>query len=129
MKTVNEPTNIDGLRVIEDSEEMLAAIKSGESFYHWEYGNSLSPMINSMEYCKITPCNINEVKSGDAVFCVIHYPDGDIPMVHLVLGISSAGYDDSKWFKIGTSQGFSFGWTKDVLGIAKGTDIYQDTSV
>lgn len=71
MKIVNEPKEINGLRVIQDPIEMKNALKNGESFYHWEFGDSMSPLIKNMEYCLVRPCVPNDVKRGDAVFCVL----------------------------------------------------------
>lgn len=126
MEIVNEPKTIEGLRVIQDPKEMVEALKNGESFYHWEMGDSLSPLINNMEYCKITPCVPIDVKRGDCVFCVIKGDNGtEWPMVHQVWEISNSSHNGELWFKIGSTGTSIFGWTKEVYGIAKGTDIYQ----
>ena len=127
MKIVNSPKTIGEYRVIQDPDEMKYALIRGESFYHWEVGNSLSPIISSGEYVFITPCNPKDVKRGDAVFCIIKTPQGlKYPMVHQVWEISDAGHDGELWFKIGSTMSTIFGWTKEVYGIAKGTDIYQE---
>lgn len=127
MRIVNEPKTIDGLRVIQDPHEMEEALKNGESFYHWEMGNSMSPLINHMEYCRVTPCAPRDIKRGDAVFCVLHDDTGGSwPMVHQVWEISDASHTNELWFKIGSTGTSIFGWTKEVYGIAKGTDIYQE---
>ena len=128
MRIVNNPKTIDGLRVIQDPEEMEQALKNGESFYHWEFGDSMSPLIKNMEYCKITPCVPNDVKRGDAVFCVLTHEmsGGRWAMVHQVWEISDASHTNELWFKIGSTSSSIFGWTKEVYGIAKGTDIFQE---
>ena len=46
-------------------------------------------------------------------------------MVHQVWEISDASHTNELWFKIGSTMTSIFGWTKEVYGIAKGTDIYQ----
>ena len=127
MRIVNNPKTIEGLRVIQDPEEMEQALKNGESFYHWEFGDSMSPLIKNMEYCKITPCVPNDVKRGDAVFCVLtdEMSGGRWAMVHQVWEISDASHTNELWFKIGSTSSTIFGWTKEVYGIAKGTDIFQ----
>ena len=128
MRIVNEPKTIDGLRVIQDPDEMEKALKNGESFYHWEMGDSMSPLIKHMEYCKVTPCVPIDVKRGDAVFCVLTdgLNGGRWPMVHQVWEISDASHNGELWFKIGSTGTSIFGWTKEVYGIAKGTDIFQE---
>ena len=127
MKIVNEPKTIEGLRVIQDPYEMEQALKNRESFYHWEMGKSLTPLINDMEYCKVMPCVPHDVKRGDCVFCILRGEDGVAwPMVHQVWEISDASHTNELWFKIGSTRTSVFGWTKEVYGIAKGTDIYQE---
>ena len=127
MRIVNEPEEIDGLRVIQDSDEMEKALKNGESFYHWEFGDSMSPLIKNREYCLVRPCVPIDVKRGDAVFCVIEDEmGGRWPMVHQVWEISDASHNGELWFKIGSTGTSIFGWTKEVYGIAKGTDIFQE---
>lgn len=58
-KIVNNPTTLkingDELRVVQDNEEILKCLKNGESVVHWEGGYSLHPIIQNMEYCKISP--------------------------------------------------------------------------
>ena len=127
MKIVNEPKEINGIRVVQDYDEIEKALKNGETVYHWEAGESLQPLINNMEYCIIKPCEPNEVKRGDCVFCIISNKYGiKYPMVHQVWEISDASHTNELWFKIGSTISSIFGWTKEVYGIAKGTDIYQE---
>lgn len=127
MRIVNEPETIDGLRVIQDPHEMEQALKNGESFYHWEFGDSMTPLIRNREYCLVRPCVPIEVKRGDAVFCVLNGENGmRWPMVHQVWEISDASHTGELWFKIGSTGTSIFGWTKEVYGIAKGTDIFQE---
>jgi hypothetical protein len=40
--------------------------------------------------------------------------------------ISDASHTDELWFKIGSTSSTVFGWTKQVYGIAKGTNIFQE---
>jgi hypothetical protein len=127
MKTVNEPKIIDGIRVVQDENEIAEALKNNETVYHWEAGNSMEPLINHMEYCKIVPCVPIDVKRGDAVFCKMVTETGEpYYMVHQVWEIADCGHDHRKWFKIGSTGTQVFGWSCDVLGKAYGTDIYQE---
>jgi len=126
-RIVNEPREIDGIRVVQDSLEIKKALENKETVYHWEAGTSMQPLINHMEYCKIKPCVPVEVKRGDAVFCVLEDEYGhEYPMVHQVWEISDASHNGELWFKIGSTMSTIFGWTKKVYGIAKGTNIYQE---
>jgi len=129
MRIVNEPQEIDGIRVVQDYNEIKEALINGESVYHWEAGTSLRPLINHMEYCIIKPCNPNDVKRGDCVFCLINDEYGnEYPMVHQVWEISDASHTNELWFKIGSTGTSIFGWSNKVYGIAKGTDIYQEVT-
>lgn len=128
MKFVNEPDKIDGFRVVQDYEEMAEALKNGDTIYHWEMGDSMEPLINNMEYCKVRPLiDGEEVKEGDAVFCKVSCEDKkEHYMVHMVLQKSNAGHDSKTWYKIGNTSTMVFGWTNEILGLAYGTDIYQE---
>ena len=126
-KIVNEPEKINGIRVVQDYKQNEIALKNDETVYHWEFGTSLAPLINDMEYCQIKPCAPTDVKRGDCVFCILRGEDGrEYPMVHQVWEISDASHDGELWFKIGSTSSTIFGWTKEVYGIAKGTNIYQE---
>jgi len=119
---VGDVEEIDGIRVVQDYGLIMEAIKNKETVYHWEWGNSLAPLINNGEFCKIEPCAPIDVKRGDAVFCVLY---DKFAMVHLVLEISRCGYNGELWFKIGSTDGEVYGWTQDVYGIARGTNIFH----
>ena len=128
MRIVNEPETIDGIRVVQDNEEIAEALRNGETVYHWEAGDSMSPLINHMEYCLIIPIRIADtVERGDAVFCKIKSQTGEeYYMVHQVWEISHCGHDGKMWYKIGSTGTSVFGWSCEVLGKAYGTDIYQE---
>ena len=131
MRLVNSPETIDNIRVVQDYDEMLTAIKENrETIMHWEFGNSLAPLINNKEYCCITPLlsesgtlmNGQSLKVGDCVFCKVN----GYLMVHMIWMISTAHADGRKRYLIGSSHGSMYGWTSDVYGIAKGTDVFED---
>jgi hypothetical protein len=132
MRFVDQPTEIDGFRVVQDSEEIAKALRNGETVYHWEAGDSMSPMLRHMEYCKIVPvAHPDDVKEGDAVFSklnsdtkpLLHYY-----MVHHVWQKADFGHDGKTWFKIGSTMTTVFGWSSEVLGKAYGTDIFQEVT-
>lgn len=126
MKIVNDEEIISGERVVQNYVEIENAMKNGETVLHWEGGESLSPIINHLEYCEIAPINPEDVKRGDCVFCKIKGVNGGFNyMVHQVWEISDCGFDGRLWFKIGSTFGTIFGWTDEVLGIARGTNIYH----
>lgn len=130
MRIVNEPETIDGIRVVQDSEEIAEALRHGETVYHWEAGDSMRPLINHMEYCKIVPLRQADtpVSRGDAVFCKMTSEQGDYYMVHQVWEIANCGHDGRRWYKIGSTGTTVFGWSCEILGRAYGTDIYQEVT-
>ena len=123
MAIVNFPKEINGVRVVESELETIQAIKNGETVCRYEWGDSMTPVLKNGEYAILTPIkDINEVQRGDAVFC--RMPEGYY-MTHMVWEISRCGHDGRPWFKIGSTGSSIYGWTQDVLAIAKGTDCYQ----
>lgn len=130
MQIVNRPEKINGIKVVDDYAEIYSELLKGNEVYHWEEGDSMAPILENMEYCKITPISsIDEVKLGDPVFCKIKaYGGSEYYMVHMVLLISNKASDgEGKWFQIGNTSGDIYGWTQDIYGIARGTDIFQET--
>ena len=129
---VRNAKEIDGIRVVQDYDEIAKAMKNGETVLHWEGGNSLAPLINHLEHCRIEPIDsVDDIKRGDCVFCRMtdEQTQTKYYMVHQVWEISDSGHDRKKWFKIGSTTSSIFGWTQEVLGIAYGTDIYQDPMI
>lgn len=124
MEIVNSPSFINGIKVAKDYGEVIESLKNNELVMHYEYGDSLSPLLNSGEYALIKPCKPIEVKRGDCVFCEVQ----GVLMVHQVWEISDASHTNELWFKIGSSMNTIYGWTKKIYGIAKGTDVYQGLS-
>ena len=124
-KIVNSPTTLkingDELRVVQDNEEILKCLKNGETVVHWEGGYSLHPIIQNMEYCKISPIKTEDVKVGMCVFCCLE--NGTL-MVHRVNDIITR--NGVKWFKIGDTWDTTYGWTPNVFGLAESTDYFQD---
>lgn len=132
---VNNPETIEGYKVVNDGKEILKCLQNGETIMHYEFGNSLFPILKSGEYCKITP--IGEIVDkgffvGKPVFCHFVYPlkeggYGDFYMVHRCTEVYER--DGEVYFRIDSTDGNCFGWTKDVYGIAESTGYFQDESV
>lgn len=126
---VNEPKELEGLRVVQDGEEIYKAITNGESVMHYEFGNSLFPILKSGEYCKISPIKKEDVVAGMPVFCHFYYRNeegqvADMYMVHRCTEVVKR--DGEFYFRIDGTDGTHFGWTKDVSGVAESTNIFQD---
>jgi len=138
---VNEPKEINSYRVVQDGKEIMDALKSGETVMHWESGYSMHPIISHMEYCKITPLEkvferINakgwDYFVGKPVFCHFVYPlkeggHGDFYMVHRCTEVYER--DGEIYYRIDSTDGTCFGWTKDVYGIAESTGIFQNEEI
>ncbi len=129
---VNSPKEINGLRVVQDGKEIMEALINGERVMHWESGFSMHPLLQNMEYCIIyplkTPVLNKDFVLGKPVFCHFSYPlreggVGDFYMVHRCTEIYDR--DGEQYFRIEGTDGRQFGWTKDVYGYAKSTNIFE----
>lgn len=120
---LNHPSHINDVRVIQDEEETAEALLRGEKVARYEWGDSMSPVLKHGEYAILTPItDKSKIKRGDAVFCKM---DNHYYMTHMVWEISDSGFDGERWFKIGSTGTDIYGWTKDVLAIARGTNLFQ----
>lgn len=123
MHYVTNPKEIDGVPVVQDEFQVAKMLEEGSVVCRFEWGNSMHPILRHGEYAVLTPVrNKDEIKCGDAVFCKM--PSGYY-MTHMVIGISDCGFDGEKWFHIASTQGISYGWTKDVLAIARGMNVFE----
>lgn len=122
MILVKHPETLDGFRVVQDNDEIREAMLNGETVMHWEYGESMSPMLPNKGYCRIEPItDINTIKVGDAVFCKVN----GYLMVHMVW-IASNMDQEKTHFLIGSTNGSLYGWTTEVYGIAYATPYVED---
>ena len=124
----DDPESINGIKVVQDYEEIEKQLKAGNSVYHWELGDSMVPILHDGEYCLIMNLtDIDDVKQGDAVFCKMKYGY----MVHMVGMISDCGFNQSnrKWFQIVTTNGDNLGWTQDIIGKAYPTNFFNEKAL
>ena len=134
---VNNPKELCGLRVVQDSKEIMEALKNGETVMHWESGYSMHPLLSHLEYCKIIPIEKANVIGkdyfvGKPVFCHFKYRTNegvyeDFYMVHRCTEVYTR--DDETYYRIDGTDGTHFGWTKDVYGVAESTGVFQDEAV
>ena len=111
MKTyLKNVTTIDGLKVIADLNEAVETLLNGETVAHWEWGESMMPILESGQYVRLTP-TYNHPKSGDIVLANV---DGKWTC-HLALMVNEA----SGWCLVGTTSGDVIGWSNNVLAIGK----------
>ena len=78
----------------------------GESFITSEKGNSMIPLIKSGQDHVLSPVKLEDVKSGDIVYCKVK---GRF-YTHLVKAVGDRGV------LIGNNRGGINGWTKQVYG-------------
>jgi hypothetical protein len=128
-QVVDNPKELEGLRVVQDGEEIYNAIINGESVMHWEAGNSMFPFLMHLEYCKISPIKKEDVVAGMPVFCHFYYRNeegnvADLYMVHRCTEVVKR--DGEYYFRIDGTDNTHFGWTSDVYGVAESTNIFQD---
>lgn len=124
-KFVDSPSKIEiegqNLEVIQDYSNLIKSVANGKTVVHWESGDSLFPLIQDMEYCKISPIDKDDITVGMCVLCVIE----DVgPMIHRVVDVVER--DNEKWFKIGDTLNNVYGWTTNVIGLAEHTNIFQE---
>jgi len=84
----------------------LNRLKSGETFYTNEHGNSMTPILVSGQVHRLTPAKVEDVQIGDIVYCKVrgHY------YTHLVKAKGKKGCF------IGNNKGGINGWTKQIFG-------------
>ena len=109
MKNVNNPQTLDGLKVVQDIDEVVKTLQNGEAVARFEYGDSMQPILVNGQYARLTPTKTLP-KIGDAVFCKVN----GYWMTHMVWNVNEA----SKYCLIGSSDGDMYGWTNEVLAIA-----------
>lgn len=106
---VSHPEKLDGLRVIQDIDEVVKTLQNGETIARFEWGDSMQPVLTNGMYGRLTP--IHEVPQvGDAVFCKVN----GYWMTHMVWIVNRhTGY-----CLIGSTSGQLYGWTNEILAIA-----------
>lgn len=108
-KIVEKPERLDGLRVIQNEEEALKAIISGETVCRYERGSSMTPILVDGSYARLVPIK-DTPSQGDAVFCRVK----GYLMTHMVL-ISNK---DTGFCLIGSTHGSIYGWTDKIYAKA-----------
>ena len=128
VKYVKSPSTIevDGVKypVVNDIVNAVELLKQGISIARYEFGDSMSPVLVSGEYCVVEPIKelegINNIAIGDAVLCKV----GDYLMTHMVMMISDSSCNGTQYL-IGNTHMQFYGWTDTIYGIAKGTNILE----
>ena len=111
-------------KVIQDIEEAIEHFKKNQDcIARFEFGNSMSPILESGEYCVLKPIQYySQPQSilGKAVLCIVN----SHPMTHMVWNISTSSAN-GVYYLIGDSHGNIYGWTNQVFAVAKGTNIFE----
>ena len=120
-KYVSSPDEIIGVKVENDIVKAVSKLIDGKTIARYEFGTSMEPILHDGEYAIIKPISsLHEVSAGDAVLCDVN---GEL-MTHMVLAVSNSA-KDTPYFLIGSSDGYMYGWTSGIYGIAKGTNICE----
>lgn len=110
------PESIDGIDVAQN--EFIALkeyLAKNEKVVRFEYGDSMSPLLISGQFCLLTPLQDNEeVNIGDIVFSAI----GTALNTHMVIMKSTK--NGKPYYLIGDSNMRPLGWTDHVFAKAEG---------
>ena len=85
----------------------IEKLLAGETIISKEGGNSMLPIIRSMQPVRIEPTDWNDCEVGDIVYCKVK---GNI-YTHLV-----KAKNDKRGCLIGNNRGKINGWTKNIYG-------------
>lgn len=111
--TLNIPTSIRGIEVVQDIKKAVAKVLKGTEIARFEFGSSMTPILFNGEFYRAKPIkDKSEVQIGDAVLCCVN----GYYMTHMVLEERGEGKD--KEFLIASTNGATYGWTKRVYAIA-----------
>lgn len=109
IEIVKNAEKLDGLRVIQNLEEVIETLKEGETIARFEFGDSMMPIFESGQYARLT--RLKELPQiGDAVFCCVN----GYWMTHMVWMCNRA----SGQCLIGSTSGEIYGWTDEILALA-----------
>lgn len=122
-----EVETVNNIKVVQDNEEIKTALLNGEEVMHWEFGDSMFPMLLSGEYCHIKPLTEErQPKIGDALFCGFKSGPREYLMVHRCTDIIER--NNQKYYLISTTEGTMYGWTPLVYGIAYSTNVLNSAA-
>lgn len=110
IKIVKNPEKLDGLRVVQNIDEVVKTLQSGETIARFEFGSSMMPIFRSGQYARLTRIHKCDIKIGDAVFCCVN----GYWMTHMVWQYNSA----TGYALIGSTQMEMYGWTNEILAVA-----------
>lgn len=109
-KYVNSPKTLDGLRVVQNYDDIINILRSGETIAHWERGNSMFPILRDSQYVRLEPIH-EQPQVGDAVYCCVH----GYWMCHMVWVVNR----HTNQCLIGSTSGDLYGWTDEIIAIGK----------
>ena len=118
---VKNPTMICNVEVVNDIIEAVERVQNGDTIARFEWGDSMQPILCHGEYGIISPIDPNNVKVGDAVLCKVN----GYLMTHMVVLKSNSAHGDKPYFLIGSTSYDIYGWTSDIYGIVKGTNVFE----
>lgn len=121
-KYVKSPKKIFDIKVVNDIQQAVEELENGNLIARFEYGDSMSPILSNGEYCIVEPIvDVEDVEEFDAVLCNVN----GILMTHIVVQILISENNKERYFLIGDSHKNIYGLTKEIYGIAHGTNIIE----
>jgi len=89
------------------SQQKAEKLQNGETIISKEPGNSMTPILKHRQPVRIAPCNWEDVKTGDIVYCKVN----GYYYTHLVKAVN-----EKRGCLIGNNHGHVNGWTKKIYG-------------
>lgn len=109
-----EPTEIKGIKVVQDINEAKNAVLNGKTVTRYEFGDSLEPFVHSGEYLILKPIDDKtSFKIGDIVLCKCC----GYLMTHMIVDILSCEHNGKNItnYLIGNGKNTSiFGFSNEI---------------
>ena len=127
VRYVENPSTINDVIVENDVLKVIQLLNNGNKVARFEFGDSMMPILQSGEYCILTPFNSDkqEANIGDIVFCIVN----GYVMTHMVLLKSRNSKNEKPYYLIGGTNGQLYGWTNEIYAIAEGTRILEKNNL
>lgn len=103
---------IYSFNIVQDIDEVINKLSNNECIARFEYGDSMTPILNNGEYAILMPIHSvkDDINVGDAVFCKVN----EHWMTHMVW----IKNNDTNQCLIGSTNGTLYGWTDIIIAKA-----------
>ena len=111
------PSEIKGIKVIQDIDEAKEAVLNNQTITRFEFGDSLEPFVHSGEYLILHPIkDINNLKVEDVVLCEVN----GYLMTHMIVDIdvSNDKGKEVKQYLIGNGdKSYIYGYATNIYAL------------